>query len=149
MKKFNRVCRMWTDFGGSVPMPECKPAKDESKRYKHKDGGIYILRGYVGTAFDGNNYTLVAYSPEDENSKHEVYFRTQAHFNSAFKEVKEEYEYQWLILNKESNKYYHTLAFYGDYATENSVLERFKRWIEIDYTKNQLVKIEETKRLKK
>ena len=152
MKKFNKICYEWVDDKGSVsPMPEVKPARNAPKRYKHKDGAIYTLKGYVGLPFEGYNYILVAYSPEDKNREHEVYFRTQGHFAESFKEVKEEYEYQWLEKNKATGSFSRSLAFRGEFETEEYALVRFKRDAfedMIDWREYELIKIEETKRVR-
>lgn len=125
---------------------------DEPKKFKHKDGEIYLLRGYTGILFQGTYYTLVAYSPADENMSHQVYFRTEGHFASSFKEIKEEYEYQWLLKDRTSYGFYSNLAFFGHYETEEYAQQRWEDSAGLDYLldHNQwcLIKIEESKRLR-
>ena len=75
----------------------------------------------------------------------------QGHFASAFKEIKPEYEYQFLLRNKKTGSFSRNLAFYGNFETEEYAPERFRQesiqnmedWQEFD-----LIKIEETKRLR-
>ena len=79
------------------------------------------------------------------------YVRTVEHFHNSFKEIKPEYEYQWLLKSKEHGDYSSSLAFYGKYETEEYALERLKKEAfesMIDWQEYDLVKIRETKRLR-
>ena len=137
-KPNNRICYDMCDDCGS----------SETIYYKHKDGGIYEVLGYCNTYVDGVTLNLIAYRPKGGITR---YVRTVEHFHNSFKEIKPVYEYQWLIRNKKTKEFYSSLAFYGEYETEEYALERLK--IEsfeylIDWQDYDLVKIEETKRLR-
>ena len=137
----NRICYDMCDDCGSSETPVY---------YKHKDGGIYEVLGYCNTYVDGVTLNLIAYRPKGDVVR---YVRTVEHFHNSFKEIKPEYEYQWLLKGKKP-KHWHirsTLAFRGDFEIEEYAPERFRResiqnmedWQEYD-----LVKIRETKRLR-
>ena len=134
----NRICYDMCDDCGS----------SETVYYKHKDGGIYEVLGYCNTYVDGVTLNLIAYRPKSGITR---YVRTVEHFHNSFKEIKPEYEYQWLLKSKEHGDYRSTLAFRGDFEIEEYAPERFRResiqnmedWQEYD-----LVKIRETKRLR-
>ena len=120
----------------------------ETIYYKHKDGGVYEFIGFCSTYVDGVTLNLVAYRPKGGITR---YVRTVEHFHNSFKEIKPEYEYQWLLKSKESKDYRKTLAFYGSYETEEYALERLKKESfehMIDWQDYDLVKIRETKRLR-
>ena len=134
----NRICYDMCDDCGS----------SETVYYKHKDGGIYEVLGYCNTYVDGVTLNLIAYRPKSGITR---YVRTVEHFHNSFKEIKPEYEYQWLLKSKEHGDYRSTLAFYGKYETEEYAQERLKKEdfeSMIDWQEYDLVKIRETKRLR-
>ena len=138
----NRICYDMCDDCGSSEIPVY---------YKHKDGGIYEVLGYCNTYVDGVTLNLIAYRPKGDVVR---YVRTVEHFHNTFKEIKPEYEYQWLLKSKEHGDYRSTLAFYGSYETEEYALERLERLKNesfeqmIDWQDYDLVKIQDTKRLR-
>ena len=116
--------------------------------YRHKDGGVYEFIGFCSTYVDGVTLNLVAYRPKGDVTR---YVRTVEHFHNSFKQINPEYEYQWLIRNKKTKEFNPSLAFYGEYETEEYALERLKKEAFeylIDWQDYDLVKIEETKRLR-
>ena len=102
-KPNNRICYEWIDDFGSSARSSSLPVY-----YKHKDGGIYEFIGFCSTYVDGVTLNLVAYRPKGGVTK---YVRTVEHFHNSFKEIKPEYEYQWLIRNKKTKEFYSSLAF--------------------------------------
>ena len=88
-KPNNRICANNRICGSS-----------ETIYYKHKDGGVYEVLGYCNTYVDGVTLNLVAYRPKGGVAR---YVRTVEHFHNSFKEIKPEFEYQWLA-KKQKNK---------------------------------------------
>ena len=135
----NRICYDMCNDCGSSGAPVY---------YRHKDGGVYEFIGFCSTYVDGVTLNLVAYKPKSGNTR---YVRILEHFHSSFKEIKPEFEYQWLAKNRISGNYHNRLLFYGDFETEENAYERFRRESfedMIDFNEYDLVKIEETKSLK-
>lgn len=127
-----------------------KPNIEVGARFKYVvTSDIYIYQGSTTCLFGGIIHVLVIFIQE---GKSDLRFMTTENFFKNFKQVKDEYEYQYLIMNKSTNEIKQTLAFSAAFETEEYAENRFKHECMescLDWREYSLIKIEETKRLRR